>query len=69
MKPKQIPHFTEPLWATMVDYRLSLGYGVEDIALQLKCPVDVVRLRVRSLRGQGKLAAIYSKMRARMVQS
>jgi len=46
-------------WRMAVTYRLSQGYGVEDIALQLKCNVEDVRFHVRALRARGKLAEIY----------
>jgi hypothetical protein len=66
MKPKCIPRANTQLWCSMVDYRLSEGYGVEDIALQMRCDADLIRFHVRALRGRGELAAIYDKMRRKM---
>lgn len=46
-------------WRSSVTYRLSLGYGVEDIALQLKCHVGDVRFLVQAMRARDKLAELY----------
>jgi DNA-directed RNA polymerase specialized sigma24 family protein len=68
MKPKHTPRIQSPLWCDMVNHRLSHGYGVEDIALQMQCSVETVRFHVRSLRAQGKLKPLYDKMRFRMME-
>jgi hypothetical protein len=66
IKPKQVPKVNTRLWASMVNYRLSHGYGVEDIGLAMRCHPDVIRFHVRALRANGELQAIYDKMRYRM---
>ena len=37
---------------------LADGYGVEDIAQMLRCPVEVVRQEVEALRASGRLEAV-----------
>ena len=69
MKPRNIPRANTSLWGSMVNYRLSQGYGVEDIALQMGCHADVIRFHVRALRARGGLKAIYDKMRYQMMQA
>jgi hypothetical protein len=43
-------------WRAMIDHRLKMGFGVEDIAIMLACDVRYVRTYVNGLRGRGKLA-------------
>jgi hypothetical protein len=45
----------------MVDYRLAQGFGVEDIAIQMRADVDNIRVHVRGLRASGKLAKIFPR--------
>lgn len=68
MKPKKIPKLYSVLWANMVKHRLSHGFGVEDIALQMECGADEVRFFVRKLRSENALSPLYDKMRWRMRQ-
>lgn len=42
-------------WRAMVDYRLRHGWGVEDIAINLRCSPRQVRARIEGLRKAGKL--------------
>lgn len=42
----------------MVNYRLKLGLGVEDIALDMGCDESAIRFYIRSLRERGKLASV-----------
>jgi hypothetical protein len=46
-------------WQARVRGLLRDGYGVEDIAVRLKCDVADVRAEVAILRADGQLAAIY----------
>lgn len=46
-------------WICRVRESLREGYGVEDIALRLKCDVEDVRQEVKILREQGDLERIY----------
>jgi hypothetical protein len=39
----------------MVDYRLKAGFGIEDIAIQMRCQAKDVRLYVSDLRERGVL--------------
>lgn len=48
-------------WKEMVAARLREGYGVEDIALWLDCPVSVIRLQVQLWREDGTLAKWWPK--------
>lgn len=64
MTPKSAPVPGSYAWRNMVDYRLKLGYGVEDIAVQLCCTVKRVREHVSELRESGTLAKWYQKVDA-----
>lgn len=44
------------VWRGVVRDELLSGYGVEDIAIKLKCKHDDVRAEVNRLRKQGALA-------------
>lgn len=61
MKPEYIPSTYSPNWNVMVDHRLREGFGVEDIALQMKSSVDIIRFRVRRLRETGDLMKMMRK--------
>lgn len=52
---KQVHRTGTKVWRQFVEHRLQDGYGVEDIALWLACPVEYVRAHVRSLRKSGEL--------------
>ena len=43
----------DSIWICIVRELLQDGYGVEDIAVRLCCPVGIVRLEVSILREQG----------------
>ena len=47
-----------PIWVKMVEFRLKEGFGVEDVAVQLRCDVERVRGHVAALRASGDLKAI-----------
>jgi DNA-binding NarL/FixJ family response regulator len=44
-------------WQAKVAQYLRDGYGVEDIALKMKCEVSAVRHEVKILRDEGRLGA------------
>lgn len=46
-------------WQAKVKALLAAGYGVEDIALHLKCSADSVRREVQILRDAKELAKMY----------
>lgn len=43
------------IWVSQVHQLLQAGYGIEDIALKLKCSPSKVRGEVQMLRGLGVL--------------
>lgn len=45
-----------PIWRNRVKFNLISGFGVEDIALKLKCDVEDVRQEMRALRHHGCFA-------------
>lgn len=45
-------------WQGKVSNLLAQGYGVEDIALRLRCKISDVRQEVEILRGEGKIERI-----------
>jgi DNA-binding CsgD family transcriptional regulator len=45
----------------MVKARLGDGFGVEDIALQMKADVASIRFHVRKMREKGELAKMWQK--------
>lgn len=49
------------MWIGAVREALRLGFGVEDIAVQLGCNVESVRLEVSILRQSGELKKIYER--------
>lgn len=61
MTPKSAPTPGSFAWREMVEFRLKLGYGAEDIALFLHCKPERVREHVVDLRGAGKLAVWWPK--------
>ena len=56
MTPKRVYPVRSMLWRSMVEYRLQHGYGIEDIAIQMRCKSDAVREYVADLRERGTLA-------------
>ena len=46
-------------WQTVVRRLLREGYGVEDVAIKLRCDVDDVRREVAILRASGDLARMF----------
>ena len=48
-------------WICRVREHLREGFGVEDIAIRLKCDVEAVRAEVWILREQGDLERIYRR--------
>ena len=50
-----------PDWCCHVRYYLLGGYGVEDIAIFLKCHVSHVRAYVSEMRQSGALAMMFSR--------
>lgn len=46
-------------WISRVRALLKEGFGVEDIAVELVCDVEKVRLEVQILRAEGELDGIY----------
>lgn len=48
-------------WIAMVRNMLSLGFGVEDIALKSKSKLEDVRREVNILRANGDLKSIYKR--------
>jgi len=46
------------VWIARVRTLLAEGYGVEDIALKLRCDPDAVRNEIRILRASGELEEI-----------
>ena len=52
---------TNDHWQNDVRWLLHEGYGVEDIALELDCTVEAVRLEVRILRESGELEALVNE--------
>ena len=61
MTPKYIPRTYSRLWGDMVKARLGYGFGVEDIALQMKADVSSIRFHVRKMREKGELAKMWQK--------
>lgn len=49
-------------WQAKVRALLRDGYGVEDIALRLRCDVGDVRSEVAILRAEGELARMFGGM-------
>jgi hypothetical protein len=43
----------------MIEARLRDGFGVEDIAIQMRDDVENIRFHVRGLRASGKLAKMF----------
>ena len=50
-----------PAWRQRVEDHLLAGYGVEDIAIYLRCHVDRVRTYVVKLRADGTLERWWGK--------
>ena len=48
----------DPAWSWRVQDLLRAGFGVEDIALALRCDVRFVRAEVQILREQGRLVEV-----------
>ena len=49
-----------PLAVRVRNY-LKAGYGVEDIAVREKEPLEAVRFHVRRMREKGELAALFKR--------
>lgn len=67
---------TAPKWEAMLErnfrqfvgVRLRQGFGVEDIAIKAKVPVDKVRAEIQRRRESGDLARIYGVKHGSVVQ-
>lgn len=55
------PKVNSRQWQDQVAAKLLDGYGVEDIAVWLRCPVNAVRQEVARLRAIGRLQAWWGK--------
>lgn len=58
------PGTDNSVWIARVRSLLRDGYGVEDIALRLKCSADDVRREVQILRDAGVLKDLFRKVGA-----
>ena len=50
----------------LINTDLVDGYGVEDIAVRRRIPLEYVRFRVRVMRANGRLSSVIEAARQRM---
>jgi hypothetical protein len=58
MKPARYAFFDDAILERVPEYLID-GFGVEDIAIFLRVPADLVRHEVKALRAADKLAGLY----------
>jgi hypothetical protein len=53
------------MWVARVSSMLREGFGAEDIALRLRCPLSAVRGEVMLLRAEGHLKTMFARPQGR----
>ena len=52
---------SDKMWLEPAQKMLREGYGVEDIAVTLDVPVELVRMAVRAMRSQGFIRRMFPR--------